>query len=252
MAETLPAEAPYTLRDISELLDYRVRLSNFELRRRTMDKMSYSSSEYYNYVSWVCLNTPQSKRLTEEVTPTLSVYRRLVKEARGFALTVEVLPVLVGDILEGSPTKLSDALDMPLCEFESIWNAKLQQDETPHQRREREYIEARNMHIGRVHRQIQARLCAPPGEMTPDEESNYGWDYIHAWFASDALKVSGEMQANEALYDLGFDPPGWNEHEWAALSAALGIPGETGVISPLRNLRGDSHQFSAGRVGSLV
>lgn len=128
MAETLPTEAPYTLRDISELLNYRISLQRFEIRRQSMSKPSYSPSEFHTLMCWASLNTPLPGRLSEEHAPSLPLYRRLMKAARReyeSDLDSTLLPVILSDVIAETSKTLAEVWEMPADEFERLWNEKV-------------------------------------------------------------------------------------------------------------------------------
>lgn len=134
MAETLPTEAPYTLRDILELLEYRVHFAAFEQRRQQNTKSVYTdqpansaSTQYYNAIMWSTINCPQPGRLSEQHAPTIPLYRRLLKTARldyESDLNPAILPVILCDAIAGTSKTLAEVWNMPADEFERFWTAK--------------------------------------------------------------------------------------------------------------------------------
>ena len=131
MAETLPAEAPYTLRDILELLNYRVRLAKYEVRSQSVIKPIYSdqpgrsaTTQAHSAMMWSALNYPQPGRLTEERAPTLPLYRRLLKTARRdyeSDLDSTLLPVILSDVIAGTSKTLNETWDMIAEDFDRFW-----------------------------------------------------------------------------------------------------------------------------------
>jgi len=132
MADVLPAEAPFTLRDILELLDYRVRLAKYDLRSQSVLKHIYTdqpgrsaSTQAHSAMMWTTLNYPHPGRLTYESAPSLPLYRRLLKTARRdyeSDLDSTLLPVILSDVIEGTPKTLAEVWEMPADEFERFWN----------------------------------------------------------------------------------------------------------------------------------
>lgn len=131
MADSLPTEAPYTLRDILDFLNHRVQLAHAVMRSSEIMQPRYSTTPGYPPISQFLVDRyavsrllPAPVRMDLETAIALKLFHRLEKASKKWYhsdLNPEKFAMIVVRVLEGSGRTLDQMWGMPVESFEGWW-----------------------------------------------------------------------------------------------------------------------------------